>query len=314
MLNEMLALFLSSRKRGVDGAKKKCKPNSVAIYTSNLKIFFDFLQCEVGDGGIVKYASIRRIHLTQFLDWMDAKQAAGTWSRSTILQILRSLRAFFRWVEKDEDCQAQELKSLHRYLPSIERTPRRMDIPESGDLRKFKNAFDTEDKWGYRDFVAVSLMMTNGIRIGELCNLKVDGVHADDKTLIVSGKTGTRLVPITEEMVKLLKGWMKRRTLCKYAADSEYVFVSKKSPRMGPAAFAQRFIIHRRKHGMARISAHTFRHAFCTNYLAKGGNINRLKDISGHSSFAMLLDYLHESKLGTKATQDELEKVNMLKE
>lgn len=313
-LTEMVDLFISSRKRGADGAKKKCADATIGIYKRNLDAFMSFLLENPKSGPVTQYQNLKRMHIVQLLDWLDYRQKAGEWSKATVLQLLRTLRTFFRWVEQDEDCQAQELKGLHKYLPAIEKTPRRIDIPQTADMKKFKNSFKTDSKVGFRNYVACSLLLTNGIRISELCNLRVDHIKLAEKTMIVDGKTGPRLVPITNDMVRLLKAWMRKREEFKMAQDSPFVFVSIDKPQMCKNAFGLAFRKHRKKYGLPRITAHTHRHMFATNYLKQGGDIEKLRMITGHTSYSMLMDYLHLAKIGGKAMQDELEKVNLLKE
>ncbi len=223
------------------------------------------------------------------------------------------MKAFFRWVDADEDCREEGLKGVQRWIPIIEKTPRRIDIPPIADIKKFTNSFDTANPWHYRDYVATCLLLTNGIRIGELCNLTIDCAKLDQFTLIVTGKTGPRLVPITKEMSSLLKGWLKRRAALRYA-DSPYMFVSRMGPQMDTDGFVKAFAKHRKKYSLPRISAHTFRHLFCTHYLEEGGDIERLRKITGHQSYDMLKDYLHDSQVISKTAHEELEKANLLKE
>jgi integrase/recombinase XerD len=314
ILEELVKLFLDSRKRGTGGARKRCSAKTVAIYEANLTTFLGFLQTGIEGGSILDYRKLTRVHVMQFFEWLDERQKSGKWSRSTVLQHLRTIKAFFRWVDRDDECRELELRSFVRYLPTIEKNPRRTNIPQTNELRKFKNTFNTGTKWGHRDYVATCLMLTNGIRIGELCNLTLDNILWEQKLLYVTGKTGSRPVPITEEMVRLLKGWLKRRSTCKTAQESEYVFISKLKSRLEPETFGKALIKHRQKHGLAHISAHTLRHAFCTYYLKNGGDIEKLRNITGHSSYEMLKDYLHLAKVGGKAAQEELERVSLLKE
>lgn len=309
MIADLIKLFLDSRRRGVTGARKKCAASTLKIYEDNLKLFHTFLQSSVDGGGVEQYQNIKRMHIVQFLDVLDKK----LWSKSSYLQVLRTMKAFFRWVDQDEECQEAGLKGFQRYLPPIEKNPRRTDIPQMKDLTKFKQGFNTNNRWGYRDYVATCLMMDTGIRLGEVCNLRVDSVLLDDQLMLVSGKTGPRPIPITKEMAGLLKGWMKRRITCKTADDSPYVFVSKYRPKMAVNAFGQRFRKHRTKLGLPRISAHSVRHSFCTNYLRQGGDIEKLRMMTGHTSFEMLSGYVHLAKIGGKSMQEELERVSLLK-
>lgn len=313
MISELKNLFLESRKRGTGGAKRKNSAASVRVYERNLEIFQDFLM-SLDDGGILSYKQLKRTHLIDFLDWLDKKEASGDWSKATRLQMLRCLKAFFRWVDGDEDCQEAGLKGFQKYLPAIERNPTKLEMPELKDLKTFKNSINTTNKWGYRDYVAVSLMLETGIRVGEVCNIKINHMRLDDLVVYVEGKTGPRQVAITTDMAKLLKGWLKKRSTVKSAANSEYVFLSKRGPKMDSNGFGQSFRKHCAKMGLPRITPHTLRHMMATNYLRKGGDIEKLRMMTGHTTYSMLQGYLHLAKIGGKEMQQELERVSLLKE
>jgi integrase/recombinase XerD len=308
-LEEMLKLFLDSRKHGITGARKKCADSTLEFYEDRMRVFLDYLieHCD----GIMKYESIRRLHIVQFLGWLDKQE----WSDAYKQGVLRSVKAFFNWVDKDEDCRLYELKGMQRYLPAIGRTPQRTDIPRNFDIRQFRASFDLENKWQFRDYVASSLMINNGIRIAELCDIKLGDLFFDNNQVKVTGKgSKSRLVPLTNDMIRLLRAWIKRRESIKTAADSDYLFVSKYKGKMTGGAFAHKFQKHCVKHSLPRITPHSFRHAFCTNYLVKGGNMEKLRNISGHSSYDVLRTYLHVGEMGSQSLKDEVERVNLLKD
>lgn len=314
LIDEMVKLFIDSRRRGVTGARKKSAPKTVEVYETNLRTFTTFILTQIEGGGVSDYKGLKRLHLVQFLDWLEKQEKDKKWAKATCQQVLRSLRTFFRWVDADEDCQEQQLKGLQKYLPVIGKTPRRTDIPQMKELKSFKNNFNTGNRWGYRDYVATCMMLETGSRLGEVCNLRMDHVLLDDRIMIVDGKTGPRPIPMTLELVRLLKGWTKRRTSCKTASDSPYVFVSKYGPQMTTNGFGQRFRKHVKKYSLPRITGHSLRHSFATNFLRQGGDMEKLRMMTGHTSYTMLMDYLHLAKVGGKEIRDEVERVSILKE
>jgi site-specific recombinase XerD len=296
------------------GARRQCADKTIKIYRNNLQVLIAFM----AERTVMRFEDMSRVHMVAFFDMLLAKQQSKEWSESTRLQVLRTLRAFLHWVEKDQDCIEDHLddiaKRLLRNMPPIPKNPRREDIPRMRDIRTFQGSFNTRKVIAHRDYVASCLMADNGMRIGELCNLRLDDIDWDIKIASVTGKTGRRNVPISSGMAPLLKGWIKRRSELKSSQNSEYVFLSARSPKMSPDAWASHIARHRKKHGLARISAHSFRHLFCTNYLAKGGDMNRLMNITGHTSYSVVGEYLHQAKLAQKESRDEFEKVTLLKE
>lgn len=310
LLEEVVQLFLHSRKRGTTGARKQARPQTLVYYEKTLDYFLAFMH----ERGIVAYEKISKIDMLEFFDWMDKKKRADgePWSKSTKLKILRSLRAFFRFVERDEDCTTAGLRTWGKSLPVIEQTPSRKFIPATDQLKKFKAAFDTTTKEGYRDFVAFCMMLDTGARRGELAFLQVDQLKLTDKVALMpeEGKTSHRLVPLSTDLIRILRGWLKFR---QEYAKCDYVFVNRSGKQLTPGGFSQAFAKLRRKFGLAEITPHTLRHAFCTYYLKNGGNLAKLKMISGHSSYDVLNGYLHLAQVQGSEMQAELERVSPLR-
>lgn len=308
-LDFMYRLFIDSRKRGTDGARKCCGDETIGIYNRNFKVFNEFCLLQ----GILDYENLRRAHMMALIDWVREKEQAGSWARATSLQFWRSVRSFLRWVELDEDCQEENLKSLKRFLPRIEKSPRKDYIPATVDLRKFKASFQTRTPYGFRDYVVFCLLIETGIRNGELCNLKVEDLLMEQRLMIVDGKRGRRPVPLTDAVVRLMKAWTKIRATTVNGKISTYLFVGKYGPQMTVNGVGQVFRKLRVKHNLGPISPHTLRHSFSTYYLQNGGGIERLRNITGHASYDVLRDYLHLAQVGGTGALDELEKVSVLK-
>jgi integrase/recombinase XerD len=312
LFEELLESFLYSRKHGVSGAKGKATAKTIETYRLSLsRSFIRFMQEKRRKS---KFSDLNRNDIRAFVEYVTDHPK---WSPATKLTYMRSVRVFLRWVESDEDCVKDGLheKNLARLLPSIPQNPRREYIPTPVDLKKWRSGFNTNYVFGYRDYVVFSLMLTTGMRIGEICWLKLEHLQLDNRLVYVpaEGKTGSRLVPITNQMVSLLKGWLRRRDECKQSKTSNFVFISKYDPQCTPNGFDQRFRKVKEKHNLPRVTPHTVRHAFCTYYLRNGGKIERLRNITGHSSYEMLKNYLHLAEVGSDQAKEELEESSPLK-
>lgn len=326
LLNEIIKNFLDSRKRGTGTARTKCSPKTVSIYEDNLQLWERWLlEQSATTKNIVSYEQVTRRDMSAFMDWLDAKVAKKEWSNATRLQILRTLRAMFRWIEADPECKDEELngKKHLAYLPKISNNPRRTNIPTTRDLKDLLAAFDTSRATQFRDFVIVKLICDNGLRIGEVCNMKLNHLRLDERILIVYGKKreggeqAPRPVPISTEMGKLLTTWLRRRArLYKCVRDgrSDYVFPGRYSGQISPHTWAKGLRKFLGKHGMqlGKITAHTIRHAFATNFLRKNGDMEKLRIILGHESYAMTKQYAHLAELGTDSLKGEVDRVTLL--
>jgi integrase/recombinase XerD len=224
--------------------------------------------------------------------------------------VLRSLRAFFRWVERDDDCREEGLKPWHKALPAIPRSSPKKFVPERADVKRFMATINVNGTIGMRDYVAMSLLLDTGMRIGELSLLTTDNLKLDDRRLIVpnKGKTGTRLLTISSDMARLLKAWLKHRLSY---AKTDFLFPAKNGMGASPNTFRLAFSKYRKRSGIKGITPHTLRHCFCTYFLEGGGDIAKLQALSGHSSLDALRVYLN---LSGKALEEEQERVSPLRQ
>jgi site-specific recombinase XerD len=309
----MLRRFLLSRKHGQSGARVKARPATIVLYEHWLGHFFTFLS----QRGLKEYEDIKKADIMAFLEWLETSEGKKCeWSLATRLKVLRCCRALFRFASLDEECvdlDEHQFKDWGRALGVIAKGPRREYIPTYEELTAFQKGFNQKGKWGQRDFTAFCLMLSTGMRVGELCGLLVENVKLPEQLIYIStGKTGSRLIPVPADMCRLLHRWLKVRRLCPSAKDSPYLFVAKYDNHCTPGLFQQTFRKVGELTGVTKLTPHTLRHAFCTYYLANNGSIDKLRHITGHKDFRMVLEYEHLAKVGGEAIRLELEKASPL--
>lgn len=177
-----------------------------------------------------------------------------------------------------------------------------------------------------------SMLIGSGLRIHECLSLRVKDIDLDLKTVVIHRGKGDkdRVVPLAHCLVEVLRErieqsravWQEdrdRRRNGVYIPDS----FSTKSPHAGerwemfwlwPSPSESRDpktgIIrrhHRHEDGFAkalrpavsrgkvnkRVTAHSFRHGFATEYLNGGGTIQDLKELMGHAHISVTETYLH---------------------
>ena len=143
---------------------------------------------------------------------------------------------------------------------------------------------------------AVKVLLGTGMRLSELCGLIVDDFEDDGVSafLKVRHEKGAkfRRVPVSNrlrrEVVRYLNRWRPAspHSSLLLRADGEPVSV---------VAVAELF---RRIRAKVRfgVRAHRFRHTFATEYLRQGGEIERLRRILGHTTYVMVMRYVHLDK------------------
>lgn len=154
---EAEATFLRSRKLGIYGASKAVKPRTIQEYRWDLKQFFDFQR------------ALGNTHYNQLtekvvLDYVVYLQSKG-WSPATQRKYLISLKAFFRWAERDPECKQANMQSFTRFMPRIGKEIRQTFVPSPDQMQAFIGGFDQTLIWGLRDYTASCFMLDTGARV-----------------------------------------------------------------------------------------------------------------------------------------------------
>lgn len=308
LIQEVIDLFLYNRRNGLAGSKGKAAANTLTTYRYSLEPFSAFMETR----GKVVYQEIGVSDVRAYVEHLNDLLTEGKWSKSHFLICVKVLKCFFKFVETDDDCKEDELKSFRTKLPVSGAFPRRDYIPSPADLKEWKRAFKAHTVLGLRNWVMFCVFMETGIRRAELCGLKLDHLQLDNHQIYVSGKTGSRNVVITEILARNVRLYLKKRAKSNFA-DSEYLFASCKNSIPQPNMVTKVFASMRRRAKLPYLTPHTMRHAFCTYYLKRGGNTERLRNMTGHKTYTAMLHYMHLAKVGGTEQKEELERVSPLR-
>jgi integrase/recombinase XerD len=133
-----------------------------------------------------------------------------------------------------------------------------------------------------RDRALLLVLADTGARVGEIAGLQWRDIH--DDTISVTGKTGEREVPISDET---------RRLLLSLRAKGDYVFTNYRGEPISRQGIYLIVSACMEKTGITgpKLGPHRLRHAFGKGYLVNGGDVRSLQQILGHSSIATTEHY-----------------------
>ncbi len=139
-----------------------------------------------------------------------------------------------------------------------------------------------------RDIAVVELLIGTGIRVSELCSLKVKNVDLISGTLKICGKGNKeRLIPFNNSMlVEALKNYSSQ--FKDFISDNDYFFVNSNGTRLSEQSV--RFMLKRHCEiaGInTNITPHMFRHTFATTLLEQDVDIRYIQKMLGHSSISV---------------------------
>ena len=206
-------------------------------------------------------------------------------------------------------------KSIVRYL-SAEEEKRLRDALDEREERKRserKSANEWRKQRGYPvlsdsdEFMdhlkpMILLSINTGMRRGEVFKLNWENVNFDTRQLTVRGETAksgkTRYIPLNIEALNVLKEWMQQKK-----PDSKLVFSNKDGKPFTTLKKGWSKIL--KAADIQEFRWHDLRHHFASRLVMAGVNLNTVRELLGHSSYAMTLRYAHLSA-GHKAEAVEL--------
>ncbi|KAA8921895.1 site-specific tyrosine recombinase/integron integrase [Thermoplasma sp.] len=145
-----------------------------------------------------------------------------------------------------------------------------------------------------RAHAIVSVLAYTGMRVGELCNLRISDVDLQEAIINVRSGKGDkdRIVIMSEECVKALASYMDVRLSIE--SDNDYLFVSSRHVKFDTSTIERMIRDLGRKAGIQKnVTPHVLRHTFATSVLRNGGDIRFIQQILGHASVATTQIYTH---------------------
>ena len=168
------------------------------------------------------------------------------------------------------------------------------------------NVIDVSKPEGIRDRAIIEVLYGCGLRISELCNLRISQLYLEDKYIRVKGKgSKERLVPIEGVAIDRVREWLVTRMGYKVKpSEEDYVFVSlTRGSRLSRISLFVYIKDYAERAGIKKnISPHTFRHSFATHLLEGGANLRAIQMMLGHEDISTTEIYMHidKSKLRTE--------------
>ena len=159
---------------------------------------------------------------------------------------------------------------------------------------------------GTRDLAIIDLLISTGIRIGEVCSIKLDDINILDKTLLIHGKgRKERLLYLSSaETINNIKKWLDIRS----NHLTNYLFLNRYGNPLTIHSIEDIFYKYR---DLSKINPnstpHYLRHTFATNLLSNGADIRSVQEILGHSSISTTEIY---TEISINRKQEVLTKFN----
>lgn len=229
-----------------------------------------------------------RNSVLRFLDWLQTSRQCSNATRN---QRLAALHSFFKYM------QYEDVKRMARWQEILSIKVKRHErksvhyLTVEG-IKLLLEQIPTGNPTGRRNLALISLMYDSGARVQEIINLSPSSLRmAKPACLTLFGKGNKkRIVPLQDNQVILLQGYMRENSLDVHANNQRPLFANNRGGRLTNAGITYILNLYAE---MARkinpdlipqISPHTLRHSKAMHLLQAGVNLVYIRDMLGHVS------------------------------
>jgi len=224
---------------------------------------------------------------------LAANARRGIGARSSARQ-LSAIRGFFKFLLRERVVGEDPTALLDN--PRLgRRLPRALAFD---DVIAILRRPDVRTDRGARDAAMLNLLYACGVRVSELCGLKLADLDRERGVLSVRGKGGKRrLVPIGEVALALVDAYTGGPRARRAKAAQTTLFLSPSGRPLTRQAVWKIIKRYARAAGVrAPVSPHKMRHSFATHLLQGGADLRAVQAMLGHADLGTTEIYTQVAK------------------
>lgn len=282
---QLIDLFIKSKR--VSGLSER----SLEFYKSTLLN----LMKATGLTSITDYTS------SVIQDYLELKIEES--SKVTADNYRRNLSSFFNWCQKQEHILRNPMDKIDAI-----KQPKKVKKPYTDEeLDKLRNTCKKRiddasyDKTLYkyksavRGLAILELLLSSGIRVGELCGIHIKDMNINERSVKVLGKGNKERVVFFSEIAKYyIQKYLNLRT--DISTGEEALFVAQGNRPLGTNGVTTFVKKLGEEAGVEKAHPHRFRRTFATKLVNKGMGIERVQQLLGHVSLDTTKIYVASDK------------------
>lgn len=261
--------------------------NTKASYSTTFHLLLEFMSKEKNiKPNKIEIETITKEVIVQFLDWLETNRNVSIQTRN---QRLACIKSFYKYVQSNEpdlfDTCSLILSIKNKKVPD-----KIISYFSEDEIRIMINYLN--DSKDLKKLTMICVLYETGARVSEFINIKLNDLNLfDNASITLYGKgSKVRVVPISEELVKLINKYLKE-VYINY--EDDYLFYSnykKQYERTSINKIIHNFIIILKSKYPTNFngsySPHSFRHTKATHLYNNGTPLLYIKDFLGHSTIS----------------------------
>ncbi len=231
---------------------------------------------------------------------------------TTININLRTLRSIFNHLQREEIIQVNPMERIKLLRQDIDLT----NCLEDEEVKTILQQPNLRDFVGFRDFVAINLLLDSGLRIRELVSLRITDIDFQSRFITISPDKSKnrkpRLVPISTHVTKLVLQLVNEN---KANFKSDLIFLTSYGDPLTTVHFNKRLKHYADKAGVKgkKVSAHVYRHTWAKNMILNGCDVFTLQKIGGWADIRTMRRYIQMDVKEMRKSHDEFSPLTKLR-
>ncbi len=237
--------------------------------------------------------------------------------RAAIQLRFSALRTFYKFLIRHGAVESSPIKNLS--LPKLEkRLPKFLTIQQMKDLlaapaklletRKLKKGAGRPISAAacLRDLAVLETIYSCGLRVSELCGLRVDDIDWTEQLVRVRGKgKKERLVPVGEPALKAIQNYWSALKQPPAGLSPVFFAETKKHAPLNPLQLSRRLKQYLIIAGLdPGLTPHKLRHSYATHLLDAGADLRSVQELLGHAHLITTQIYTHVTTERLKKAYD----------
>ena len=259
----MINSFISSKQ--VEG----CSERTIKYYKEIIEKFVNDFD-----------KSIKQISTNEIRNYLSDYKDNSSCGSTTIDNIRRVLSSFFSWLEDEDYIMKSPVRRIHKIKTAVVVK----EVLTDENLERLRDECEN-----IRDLSLVELLISTGMRVGELVNLNINSINFEDRSCIVLGKGNKEREVYFDAKTKLrLKEYISKRN-----DSNDALFVSMREPHQRLSISGIELIIRTLgiNSNINKVHPHKFRRTLATMAIDKGMPVEQVQKLLGHVKIETTMHY-----------------------
>lgn len=259
----MIDSFISSKQ--VEG----CSERTIKYYKEIIEKFVNTFD-----------KSIKQILTNEIRNYLSNYKDNSSCGATTIDKIRRVLSSFFSWLEDEVYIIKSPVRRIHKIKIAVVVK----EVLTDENLERLRDECEK-----IRDLSLIELLISTGMRVGEIVNLNINILNFEDRSCIVLGKGNKEREVYFDAKTKLhLKEYISKRN-----DSNDALFVSMREPHQRLSISGIELIIRTLgiNPNINKVHPHKFRRTLTTMATDKGMPVEQVQKLLGHVKIETTMNY-----------------------